>query len=162
MAAEEPEAAWDCGAFGPYRCMLPQPRLFQYKLAFTVVLSYALLPLTLFKSRLPSITYISFIIGIHVIVLFVYFWRVYVCGLDPDWRSLLARLAALALVIGLLFLIADESPEDWWLAAWLALLCCVHGLVLALLMVKVEARHPGEDDEPKEDQENTMKDGLLQ
>ena len=67
-----------------------------------------LLPLMYYKNNLPSYIFASVLVLIHVFVLIVYFWNVAFRKLDPDWRSLVAR------IIGLLFFVYLLIVVDNW------------------------------------------------
>lgn len=113
--------------------------LFIKKVLFVFVLTFALVPLIGLKSRIPKLAYTLFLVGLHVFILFVYFYRVKLRKLDADWKSVLARLMGLALTIAML-LVAAENEQDTKLLPELLLMlaiCSIHTVVLLLLMVRV-------------------------
>eukprot|EP01062_Namystynia_karyoxenos_P010899 TRINITY_DN13892_c0_g1_i1.p1 TRINITY_DN13892_c0_g1~~TRINITY_DN13892_c0_g1_i1.p1 ORF type:complete len:206 (+),score=76.00 TRINITY_DN13892_c0_g1_i1:76-618(+) len=121
-------------------------RLFLQKCALVIIVTFALFPLVRMKSSIPKLTFTLFLVGLHVVVLIVYLYRVKFRALDPDWRSVAARVLALLLMIGLLFLVArNERGSDLVLALEMLGLCCIHTVVLLLLMVRVRYKDPPED-----------------
>lgn len=108
---------------------------------FVFALTYLLLPLIWFKSSLPAALYASGLVLLHVVVLGVYCYKVHFMQLDPNWRSAAARLLGLAVCIGLLLLVSDWADSNiaslFVFALQLLVLCAVHTLILAFLMVRV-------------------------
>ena len=87
---------------GQRRLVLRQPRLCMHKTALVFLASYALVPLLMSKSRLPSWAYALLLIGIHIGVLLVYLFRVRFMQLDADRRALAARVLGLGVSVWLL------------------------------------------------------------
>jgi len=127
---------------GGRRWILLDPWLFARKTILVVLGSYALIPLIAAKSTLPRYLYVSSLIAIHVAVLGVYLYRVRFRSLDPDRRSLGARVLGLVVMIWLLSVVSSwqDRVHLGVLAAQMLVMCLVHTLVLALLMVACERR----------------------
>ena len=122
------------------RLVLLTPALFVRKMVLVVLASYALLPLLAYKSSLPGALYVSLLIIIHVGVLVLYLYRVTFRDLDADRASLGGRILGLAFAIWLLTVVSgwQDRTHMGILAAQMLVLCLVHTLVLALLMVAVQ------------------------
>eukprot|EP00192_Tetraselmis_astigmatica_P014846 CAMPEP_0117670938 /NCGR_PEP_ID=MMETSP0804-20121206/13049_1 /TAXON_ID=1074897 /ORGANISM="Tetraselmis astigmatica, Strain CCMP880" /LENGTH=166 /DNA_ID=CAMNT_0005479329 /DNA_START=334 /DNA_END=834 /DNA_ORIENTATION=- len=140
-------------AIGPLR--LQDPKLFLQKVVFVFVLTYLLLPLIWYKSKLPAMAYAAGLIVLHGVVLLVYCYKVQFRQLDPSWRSAAARLLGLGLCIALLLLVSDWADANvtslWVFAAQLGVLCLVHTVVLAFLMVSLDRRPPAEGSQGEEE-----------
>mmetsp|Transcript_39707 Transcript_39707/g.101503 ORF Transcript_39707/g.101503 Transcript_39707/m.101503 type:complete len:148 (+) Transcript_39707:204-647(+) len=134
--------------------VLADPRLFAQKAAFVFVLTYLLLPLIWFKSSLPAFAYAGGLVLLHVVVLAVYCYKVHFRQLDPSWTSAAARLLGLALCIGLLLLVSDWADANVTslpvFALQLLVLCAVHTVILAFLMVRVARTDNAADIEGQE------------
>lgn len=122
------------------RLVLLKPALFVRKILLVVLASYALLPLIAYKSNIPGALYVSLLIIIHVGVLVLYLYRVTFRDLDVDRLSLGGRILGLAVVTWLLTVVSgwQDRKHIGILAAQMLVLCLVHTLMLALLMVAVE------------------------
>jgi len=120
--------------------VLLNPPLFFRKTILVILASYSLLPLLLYKSSLPGALYASLLIIIHVGVLVVYCYRVRFMDLDVDRLSLGGRILGLGTVIWLLTVVSGWQDHEHVqvLAVQMLVLCLVHTLVLALLMVAIE------------------------
>ena len=105
-------------------------------------LTYLLLPLIWFKSKLPAAAYAGGLVGLHVVVLFVYCYKVAIRQLDPSWQSAAARALGLGLSIWLLLIVSSWADSNVTsvavFAAQLAVLCGVHTVILAFLMVRLD------------------------
>eukprot|EP01043_Picozoa_sp_COSAG02_P074598 COSAG02_NODE_15004_length_1215_cov_1.352151_2_plen_181_part_00 len=122
------------------RVVLLEPRLFLRKAVLVVVGSYALIPLLAYKSTMPAGLYLTLLLVIHVAVLVVYCYRVKLRSLDIDRVSLGARVLGLLVVTWMLSAVSGWQDHDQLLklAAQMLVLCAVHTVALALLMVAVE------------------------
>jgi len=122
------------------RVRLSDSRLFVRKVVSVFALAFALLPLVSLKTDIPALTYVGSLIVLHVGVVIVYVYRVRFRELDPDWRSLTARLLALGFVIYLLFAFSKFAVDAsiGVLAAQLFVLSVLHAAVLVLLMARIE------------------------
>ncbi|MBT5775533.1 MAG: hypothetical protein HOH95_14295 [Dehalococcoidia bacterium] len=121
---------------------LDEPRLFLIKALSVLVLSYALLPILAVKSSVPAYFYVSLMIVIHILVLAIYVYRVRFRELDASYRSLIARLIALAVVTYLLVVVSRfEDDASWAMLAFQMLGVTVfHAILLALIMFRLERR----------------------
>jgi hypothetical protein len=130
------------------KLVLLKPALFVRKVILVVLASYALLPLLAYKSSLPGALYVSLLILIHIGVLGLYLYKVTFRDLDVDRISLGGRILGLALMIWLLAVVAgwEDRTHMGVLAVEMLVLCLVHTLVLALLMVAVEEAEPTDHD----------------
>lgn len=102
VEAEE-EGAWRCELpGGSWSLVLTREdcKVLAYKTLAVVVLSYLLLPLVALKKDVYPVVYIGLLIITHVGVLVLYFYKVKFRKLDGSWRSLTARILALAFCIG--------------------------------------------------------------
>ena len=122
------------------RLVLLDPRLFVKKAVLVVAGSYALIPLLASKSTMSAGLYVALLLLIHVGVLVVYCWRVKLRSLDMERVSLGARVLGLLVVTWLLSAVSGWQDHDnlWKLSAQMLVLCVVHTVALALLMVAVE------------------------
>lgn len=127
---------------GVLRAHLTDPRLFAVKTASVFVVSLALVPLVSLKQSLPVLLYAGGLVVLHVAVLVAYFYRVRFRELDPDRRSLVARVVALAAMTYLLYVASsfEAGTPLWWLTAQMLALSLLHTVVLLLLMVRLERR----------------------
>mmetsp|Transcript_4664 Transcript_4664/g.9329 ORF Transcript_4664/g.9329 Transcript_4664/m.9329 type:complete len:167 (-) Transcript_4664:210-710(-) len=110
------------------------------KTIFVFVLTYALIPLVMLKSDLPKLVYATFLVLLHLFILVVYFYKVNFRALDPDWRSLIARIAALVLTSYILYVAAKRGKGERELlrtCVEMFIICVIHTVVLALLVVRV-------------------------
>lgn len=128
------------------RLVLLKPTLFLRKVVLVVLASYALLPLLAYKSSIPGALYVSLLIVIHVGVLFLYLYKVAFRKLDVDRLSLGGRILGLCVVTWLLTVVSgwQDRKHIGVLAAQMLVLCLVHTIMLALLMVAVEEEKPVE------------------
>lgn len=129
-------------SIGPVTLRLQEPRLFLIKAASVLALSLALLPILAIKSSIPAFVYVGALIVIHIFVLAIYFYRVRFRDLDPNFRSLIARLIALVVVTYLLAVVSRFEPESSWttLSYQMLGITAFHALLLALIMVRVDRR----------------------
>ena len=120
------------------RFVLLNPRLFYSKTAMVFVLSFALIPLLQWKSDLPALAYAGSMVVLHVFILGIYLYRVRFRDLDPDKRSLIARVLGLAITTYLLSTTSSFSAESSTaqLALQMLAVSLVHMGILALLMVR--------------------------
>ena len=121
------------------RLVLLKPELFLRKVVLVFVASYMLLPLLAYKNSLPGALYVSLLILIHVGVLFLYLYRVTFRDLDVDRLSLGGRILGLVVVTWLLTVVSgwQDRTHIGILAIQMLVLCLVHTVMLALLMVAV-------------------------
>ncbi len=122
------------------RAHLTDPRLFVVKTASVFVVSLALVPLVALKQSLPVLLYTGGLVVLHIAVLVAYFYRVRFRDLDPNRRSLIARVVALGAVTYLLYVASnfEAGTPLWWLTAQMLALSVLHTAVLLLLMVRIE------------------------
>lgn len=126
------------------RFVLSNPRLFMVKTGSVFVLSFALVPLLQWKDDLPALLYTGSLVALHVFILGIYLYRVRFRDLDPDRRSLVARVLGLAITVYLLSATSafDADSSIAQLALQMLGVSLVHMLILALLMVRaVPAGH---------------------
>jgi hypothetical protein len=119
---------------------LADPRLFLRKTVTVFALAVLLLPLVRMKSQVPALAYVTVLLALHVAVLGLYFYRTQVRSLDPDRRSLIARVIAVAFLGYLLYVVSRVSADTptLWLVAQVLVASALHTSLLALLSVKVE------------------------
>ena len=118
-----------------------------------LVAAYAFIPIIALHDdgELTAIAYASILVALHIVFVVIYFWRVKFRKLDPNNKSLCARLVGLLFCLMLLALVAGSFEDDLSkLAMELLGLCAVHSLILALLSVRVVS------DEREEGEENTV------
>lgn len=134
------------------RFALSNPRLFLTKTLMVFALSFALIPLLQWKSDLPAMAYAGSMVVLHVFILGVYLFRVKFRDLDPDRRSLIARILGLAITSYLLSTTSSFSAESSTgrLALQMLGVSLVHMAILALLMVRVVPGALAEPAEPAE------------
>lgn len=122
------------------RLVLLDPKMFARKAALVILGSYALIPLLASKSMMPAGLYLTLLAVIHVAVLIVYCYRVKLRSLDFDRMSLGARVLGLLVVTWLLSVVSGWQDHDdlLKLSAQMLVLCAVHTVALALLMVAME------------------------
>jgi hypothetical protein len=97
------------------------------------------IPLAQVKGGMPATLYLGGLVVLHVLVLVVYCYRVKFTELDPDLRSLVARIAALVFVGYLLAAVSsfdEQTPVSTLLAQMLGV-SLLHTLILALLMFRL-------------------------
>jgi hypothetical protein len=125
---------------------LTNTRLFIRKTVSVFVLALALVPLVSLKSDVPSLAYAAGLVLLHVLVVVVYFYRVRVRELDPDWRSLTVRVLALIFVGYMLYALSSfDSESSLATLGWqMFVLSVLHTLALLLLMVRVGLPTPDE------------------
>ncbi len=130
------------------RVELADSTLFIQKTVTVFVASFALLPLVGFKSDIPAMLYVVSLVVLHLFVLAIYLYRVRVRELDPDARSVIARLLAVAVVVYLLFAVSsfEEGAPRSTLALQMLGLSVLHTVMLALLMVRVRYPERSADD----------------
>ncbi len=116
------------------------PGLLGAKVLTEFVAAFALLPLISEKARIPSLLYVGFLLALHLVVLVAYVYRVRFRDLNPDWRTLGARLVGVAVVIYFLVLVSDfRAGQSVARIAWtLTVISVLHAVVTALLMLRVE------------------------
>lgn len=119
---------------------LTDSRLFVRKTVSVFVLALALVPLVSLKTDLPASLYVGGLALLHVFVVAVYFYRVRVRELDPDWRSLTIRLLALVFVVYMLYALSSfEAGASLSSLTWqMIVLSVLHTAALLLLMVRVD------------------------
>ncbi|RJQ08288.1 MAG: hypothetical protein C4558_08295 [Dehalococcoidia bacterium] len=134
------------------RFVLSNPRLFVVKTGSVFVLSFALVPLLQWKGDIPALAYTSSLVALHIFILGIYLYRVRFRDLDPDRRSLVARVLGLAITVYLLSATStfDADSSIPRLALQMLGVSFVHMLILALLMVRaVPAGHAGASTSPR-------------
>jgi hypothetical protein len=116
--------------------------LFAKKTAAVFALSLLLVPLVEMKGGVPGVVYMVGLVAVHLFVLVIYFYRVRFRELDPDPRSLLARVGALIFMVYLLTVASnfDEATPMSTLLLQMLGVSVLHAIVLALLMVRVDRR----------------------
>jgi len=121
------------------RFAISNPRLFLSKTVMVFVLSFALIPLLQWKSDLPALAYAGSMVVLHVFILGIYLYRVRFRDLDPDRRSLVARVLGLAITSYLLSTTSSFNAESSvaTLALQMLAVSLIHMGILALLMVRV-------------------------
>lgn len=120
------------------RFVLSNPRLFLVKTSSVFALSFALVPLLQWKDEIPALVYTGSLVALHVFILGIYLYRVRFRDLDPDRRSLVARVLGLAITVYLLSATStfDADSSIGRLATQMLGVSLVHMLILALLMVR--------------------------
>ncbi len=121
------------------RVELADTSLFIQKTVTVFAVSFALIPLVGLKSDIPATLYVVSLVVLHLFVLAIYLYRVRIRELDPDARSVVARLLAVAVVVYLLFAVSsfEEGAPRSTLALQMLGLSVLHTAILALLMVRV-------------------------
>lgn len=140
------------------RCQLLHPRLFVAKTIFVWAASFAFVPLidANEEGRISAVVYAVVLVALHVLFLIIYFWRVRFRELDPNWRSLVARVLGLVASVYLLYLVAGHlSTNLSTLSLELFGLCLVHTFILLLLTIRITSAHDRklEPVEPYEEQQ---------
>ena len=140
--SKEMESLSLCKLSPTRRLVLLKPELFLRKVVLVFLASYALLPLLAYKNSIPGALYVSLLILIHIGVLFLYLYRVTFRDLDIDRLSLGGRILGLAVVTWLLTVVSgwQDRTHIGVLAIQMLVLCLVHTVMLALLMVAVEEK----------------------
>lgn len=120
------------------RFVVSNPSLFAKKTGSVFILSFALVPLLQWKDDLPALAYSGSLVVLHIFILGIYLYRVRFRDLDPDRRSLIARLLGLAITVYLLSATStfDANSSIPRLALQMLGVSIVHMGVLALLMVR--------------------------
>jgi hypothetical protein len=112
------------------------------KVATEFAAAYALLPLIRVKTQIPSLLYVGILVVLHIVVFGAYIYRVQFKDLDADLRSIVVRVAGIAVVVYLLILVVNfnghQSILD--LSERLFVMSVLHSAVIALLMLKVYSR----------------------
>lgn len=132
------ERAGAPGPLFPYRFEV-DTKLFVSKVLVVVLLSFGLVPLIIYKERISAVAYAAVLVGLHVLILVAYCWKVRIRSLDADWRAVVARVLALAASLFLLSLathIQASAGNLGLLCTKVAALCVVHMAVLALLSIR--------------------------
>jgi tellurite resistance protein TehA-like permease len=116
--------------------------LFWKKTLAVFGLSLLVIPLVELRGGLPAIAYMVGLVVLHAFVLVIYFYRIRFRELDPDTRSLIARIGALAVMVYLLTAVTDfqESTPMSTLVLQMLGVSLLHTVVLALLMLRLEHR----------------------
>lgn len=116
------------------RFKLLNKRLFIQKLTALIVATLLLVPLVHFKLDVPALLYVTTLLVLHVVFLYLYFAR-------TPWRQLLTnktefslRLVAVGFFVYILTLIKFEGSSAVIIARLLAAMV-VHGFILAGMMV---------------------------
>ena len=118
--------------------------LFTRKTVAVFGLSLLVVPLVELQGGLPAMAYVMGLIALHLFVLAIYCYRVRFRELDPDARSLVARVGALAFMVYLLVVVSDfeESTPTSTLLLQMLVISVLHTVVLALLMTRIRYRGP--------------------
>jgi len=121
-----------------HRFELLEPRLFLWKAASVLLLSFALFPILSLKDGIPATIYVGGLVALHVVVLAIYLYRVSFRSLEPDIRALAIRVAALAVVTYLLLIVSRFDPDSsrGTLALQLLGVTLFHAVLLALVMIR--------------------------
>mmetsp|Transcript_19345 Transcript_19345/g.38654 ORF Transcript_19345/g.38654 Transcript_19345/m.38654 type:complete len:181 (-) Transcript_19345:31-573(-) len=123
------------------RLELVSPRQFVLKNLFIFAATYAFIPIIgeHDEGKIAGLTYALILIGLHVLFIVVYFWKVNFGQLDPDKNTLCARVVGLIFCLLLLMLVAGNLSDGdlSLLAIELLGLYAVHSLILALLSIRV-------------------------
>lgn len=132
------------------RLRLTNPRLFVKKVVGTFAAALVLLPLVELKSDLPVLAYLIGLVVLHAVIVALYVYRTQLRSLDPDARSLIARLLALVVVGYLLWVFSSVDPEAsrGLLVQRVFLVSILHAIVLALLMTRVSYRSAAPEPAP--------------
>ncbi|MGE0227574.1 MAG: hypothetical protein AB7I38_02810 [Dehalococcoidia bacterium] len=119
--------------------------LFIKKTVAVFALSLLVVPLVGMKGGFPATAYLVGLVALHVFVLGIYFYRIRFRELDHDYRSLIARVAALVFVGYLLLVVSDfdESTSRNTLAMQMIGVSVLHTAVLLLLMVRISRPDTG-------------------
>ena len=128
---------------------LTSPKLFLQKTIIIIICTYVFIPLILLHNAgdISSILYAGILVGIHILFIVIYFWKVYFRKLDNSKRALAARVLGLVICVCLLALVAGHLESNIGrLALDLAGLCVVHTLILGLLMIRSGPRDSGDGD----------------
>jgi len=135
-----------------------QPKLFWKKIAsvFTFIASCALLPLMLYKSKLPVSIYTIILIVIHVGVLIIYCCKVQFNQLDFDRISFGSRILALFVTIWLLPDVSNlqDHTHIGIFTLQMLELCLILSFLLSLFMVAVLREAVKVEEETDDDTEH--------
>ncbi len=125
--------------------------LFVRKTLSVFALAFLLVPLLTIKGGIPAMVYAFGLVLLHIAILGVYFYKVRFGELDPDRRSLAARVIGLVLTTYLLMVTSGFSEDDSvaLVTAKMFGVSVVHMVMLLLLMVRVELPVPREPAEAR-------------
>jgi len=113
--------------------------LFIKKTVAVFALSLLVVPLVGLKGGFPATVYLVGLVALHLFVLGIYFYRIRIRELDHDYRSLVARVAALVFVGYLLVAVSDfdDSTPRSTLLVQMLVVSLLHTAVLVLLMLRI-------------------------
>jgi hypothetical protein len=112
---------------------------FAWKTALLLATTVALIPILLLKNAWAAQVYLWVLVLIHVIGLFVIAVGVKRTHIAPDRRGLISRIAGLAVLVGLLFLVSkglQTSAQDFLFWGSLFAIWALHTIGLALLHIR--------------------------
>lgn len=121
------------------RLTLLRPGLFLRKSLMVFALALLLLPLVRLKTELPAVLYVGALLALHIVVLGLYLYRTQFRELDPDRRSLMLRIAAIAFMTYLLSIVSGANAETPLRGMVVQVLGAagLHTVLLAMLAVRV-------------------------
>ncbi len=114
---------------------LHEPHLFWRKVATVTFALLALEPLTYYKLYVPSVVYLSLILAVHIIFLYVYVSHIPWRELWADKRGLLARIIGIV-IVGYLLALVHISQNLWVILLNILAMSVLHSFILLLLMLR--------------------------
>jgi hypothetical protein len=114
---------------------LHEPRLFWRKVVMVTLALLVLEPLTYYKLYVPSVVYLSVILAVHIIFLYVYISHVPWRELWIDKQGLLARIIGIV-IVGYLLALVHVSPNLLVILVNILAMSVLHSFILLLLMLK--------------------------
>jgi hypothetical protein len=117
---------------------LHEPRLFWRKVAMVTLALLVLEPLTYYKLYVPSVMYLSLILAVHVIFLYVYISHVPWRELWADKQGLLARIIGIV-IVGYLLALVHVSRNLLVILVNILAMSVLHSFILLLLMLRVSS-----------------------
>ena len=112
---------------------------FAWKVALLAATTIALIPILLAKDELAATIYLWVLVGVHVLGLVIIGVGVKRHHIAPDKRGLYSRLAAITLLIALLYLASKglrTAIEGWLFWGSLFAIWALHTAGLALLHIR--------------------------
>lgn len=112
---------------------------FIWKVALLAATTIALIPILLMKNEWAATVYLWTLVVVHVAGIFIVAIGVKRHHIAPDKRGLWSRVAAIVVLIGLLYLASkglQTSTEDWIFWGSLFLIWLLHTAGLALLHIR--------------------------
>jgi hypothetical protein len=114
---------------------LHEPRIFWRKVVTVTLALLILEPLTYYRLYVPSVMYLSLILVVHVLFLYVYISHVPWRELWAVKRGLLARTIGIV-IVGYLLALVHISQNLWVILMNILAMSVLHSFILLLLMLR--------------------------